>query len=396
VAESALLAALVAVGIAGYVGWRLGRRMQRAARRVGRRRLPADYLAGLNYVINEQPDRALEVFTRMVDVNTETVEIHFALGSLFRRRGEVDRAIRVHQGILDRPQLEPEQREQALLELAIDYLRAGLLDRSESLYLKLAESREHRFTALRALIGIYEQQHDWQQAINTHRQLASAGGAVQTGAIAHYHCELAEASRTSGQFDEARRLLREARREQRRFPRAAILRAEIARDAGDDALASRLLLLALEREPALLLEILPRLHACGRRLQTREPLDAAITALQRNRRPVHELASALILADVIEEPNALGAIRDYVLSDGLLRELAQPLDSTRGLDDDTLRRVARLLGRVLSRNPRYRCGECGFASHAWFWQCPGCKSWDSLKPQLAPAGQAAVAAAVGE
>ena len=166
--------------------------MQRAARRVGRRRLPADYLAGLNYVINEQPDRALEVFTRMVDVNTETVEIHFALGSLFRRRGEVDRAIRVHQGILDRPQLEPEQREQALLELAIDYLRAGLLDRSESLYLKLTESRPHRLAALRALIGIYEQQHDWQQAISVHRQLRTAGGIVQASAIAHYHCELAE------------------------------------------------------------------------------------------------------------------------------------------------------------------------------------------------------------
>ena len=112
--------------------------------------------------------------------------------------------------------------------------------------------------------------------------------------------------------------------------------------------------------------------------------------------PAHELASALILADVLEEPNALGAIRDYVLSDGLLRELAEPLDSSRGLDDDTLRRVARLLGRVLSRTPRYRCGECGFASQAWFWQCPGCKSWDSLKPQLASAGQAAVGAAVGE
>ncbi|HEY7379421.1 MAG TPA: tetratricopeptide repeat protein [Steroidobacteraceae bacterium] len=391
-ADSAFLIALSTV-VAGFVGWRLGKRVQRAAGRAARRRLPADYLAGLNYVINEQPDRALEVFTRMVDVNTETVEIHFALGSLFRRRGEVDRAIRIHQGILDRPQLEPAQREQALLELAVDYLRAGLLDRSENLYLKLTETRHHRLAALRALIGIYEQQHDWTQAISAHRQLGASGGGVQPSAIAHYHCELAELARASGRGEDARRLLREARREQRRFPRAAILRAEIARDAGDDALAVRLLLLALEREPALLLEVLSRLHACGRRMGTQEPLSAAISALQRGRRPAHEVACALILADAFEEPGALNAVRDYVLSDGLLRELAQPLDTTRGLDDDTLRRVARLLGRVLARSPRYRCGECGFASHAWFWQCPGCKSWDSLQPQLGAAGELAAAGA---
>src|SRR5262245_64086597 len=145
----AIVAVLLAA--AGFTGWYFGRLAQRAARRVARRRLPADYFTGLNFLINEQPDRAVEVFTRMVDVDRETVEIHFALGSLFRRRGEVDRAIRVHQNILDRPKLEPEQREQALMALAIDYLRAGLLDRSESLYLKLTESRQHRLTALRAL-----------------------------------------------------------------------------------------------------------------------------------------------------------------------------------------------------------------------------------------------------
>src|SRR5262245_52023312 len=132
----AIVAVLLAA--AGFTGWFLGRLTQRAARRVARRRLPADYFTGLNFLINEQPDRAVEVFTRMVDVDKETVEIHFALGSLFRRRGEVDRAIRVHQSILDRPKLDPVQREQALQELAIDFLRAGLLDRSEQLFVALA------------------------------------------------------------------------------------------------------------------------------------------------------------------------------------------------------------------------------------------------------------------
>ena len=194
---------------AGFTGWYVGRRAQRAARRRARRRLPADYFAGLNYLINEQPDRAVEVFTRMVDVDKETVEIHFALGSLFRRRGEVDRAIRVHQSILDRPKLDPEQRELALQELAVDYLRAGLLDHSETSVQVLAESDSHRLTALRSLTRIYEQQRDWQQAIVTHRMLAANGGPAQASAVAHYYCELAEAARMQGELDEARAHLRD-------------------------------------------------------------------------------------------------------------------------------------------------------------------------------------------
>ena len=287
----------------------------------------------------------------------------------------------MHQGILDRPQLEPEQREQALLELAVDYLRAGLLDRSESLYLKLAESRQHRLTALRALIGIYEQQHDWRQAINSHRQLASAGGAVHSGTIAHYHCELAEAARTSGQFEEgaplaARGASRATALSARRDPARGdcMMRVMTPWQCGSCCSPSSANLHCCWK-------YCHASHACGRRVANpRATFDAGIAALQRNRRlRGTSFGQRSDPADVIEEPNALGAIRDYVLSDGLLRELAQPLDSTRGLDDDTLRRVAKLLGRVLSRHPRYRCGECGFASHAWFWQCPGCKNWDSLQ-----------------
>ena len=167
---------------------------------------PADYLAGLNYVINEQPDRALEVFTRMVDVNTETVEIHFALGSLFRAPvarwiapfGSTREFSTAHSS-------SPSNASKQLLELAIDYLRARLLDRSESLYLKLAESRPHRLAALRALIGIYEQQHDWQQAISVHRQLRSRRRAL-CRRVRSPTTTVSSPSRagTSGQFERKR------------------------------------------------------------------------------------------------------------------------------------------------------------------------------------------------
>jgi lipopolysaccharide biosynthesis regulator YciM len=375
----AIVAVLLAA--AGFTGWYVGRRAQRTARRRARRRLPADYFAGLNYLINEQPDRAVEVFTRMVDVDKETVEIHFALGSLFRRRGEVDRAIRVHQSILDRPKLDPEQRELALQELAVDYLRAGLLDHSERLFQALTESDSHRVTALRSLTRIYEQQRDWQQAIVTHRMLAANGGLAQASAVAHYYCELAEAARMQGQLDEARAHLRAARREQRRFPRAAMVRAELAQAAGDFVLATKLLRIALKRSPVLLFEVLPRLEATCQRLGNREALDRVIDSWRRDRRRQAELAQALILTDVLEGDTALAAVREYLMGDNVLHELLQPMLSGPEPAPETWRRMARLLARVLGRGARYQCSECGFGGKTWFWQCPACKTWDSLRPQ---------------
>ncbi len=378
----AIVAILLAA--AGFTGWYVGRRAQRAARRQARRRLPADYFAGLNFLINEQPDRAVEVFTRMVDVDKETVEIHFALGSLFRRRGEVDRAIRVHQNILDRPKLDPEQRELALLELAIDYLRAGLLDHSERLFQALLESDTYRITALRSLTRIYEQQRDWEQAIATHRQLEASGGEAPSSAIAHYYCELAEAARAQGNVDEARAHLRSARRERRRFSRSAMVRAELASAAGEFVLASRLLRIALKRSPVLIFEVLPRLQKVCERLGNDEPLEAVIATWNRDRKRQTELAQALILTDVLKTPTALAAVREYILGDSILQELLQPLISTAELPPETWRRMARVLARVLGRGPRYQCRECGFGSQAWFWQCPGCKAWDSMHPHVTP------------
>jgi lipopolysaccharide biosynthesis regulator YciM len=386
--DSPLLVALLVAG-AGILGWYLGRRAQRSAPPRARRDLPADYFAGLNYLINEQPDRAVEVFTRMLDVDSETVEIHFALGSLFRRRGEVDRAIRIHQSILDRPALDSSQREQAMLELAVDYLRAGLLDRSEQLFQRLTTSQTHRVAALRSLTRIYEQQRDWRQAIAAHRHLDASGGDSQPTAIAHYLCELAEGALAQGDVEEARRLLRESRRERRRFPRAAMMRAAIAQASGDDALAIKLLSIALQRQPVLLIEVLPRLQASSRRLGNPQAFATALSLSRRDVQQQRELAQSLILADVMDHPAALGVVRDYLASDGLLREFVAPLDRVEKLDDQSLLRVARLLGRILGRGPRYQCSECGFAGQTWFWQCPGCKTWDSLGTQFADVGSSA-------
>src|ERR1700684_2618378 len=160
-----VIGALVLGILAGHFGW--GKRWPGPLSK-----LHPDYLTGLDYLVSEQPDRALDVFLRMMDANADTIETHFALGALYRRRGEVERAIRIHQNLLSREALAPEHREQAMLALAQDYLRAGLLDRAERLFQQVSEVPRLRVSALDALRLVYERQHDWSQALGTYRQLA--------------------------------------------------------------------------------------------------------------------------------------------------------------------------------------------------------------------------------
>src|SRR5580704_13462693 len=218
-AWSLILAALVIGILAGHFGW--GKRWPRAFGK-----LHPDYLTGLDYLVSEQPDRALDMFLKLMDANADTIETHFALGALYRRRGEVERAIRIHQNLLAREGLAPEHREQALLALAQDYLRAGLLDRAEALFLQVSEVPRLRASALSALRGVYERQHEWQQALDVYRELARAKAAPPRTTAAHYLCELAALAIERDDIPAARNFLREARREAAPFPRAALLRAE--------------------------------------------------------------------------------------------------------------------------------------------------------------------------
>src|SRR5712672_1595487 len=197
-----VLAALVLGILAGHFGW--GKRWPGPLSK-----LHPDYLTGLDYLVTEQPDRALDMFLKLMDANAETIETHFALGSLYRRRGEVERAIRIHQNLLARESLAPEHREQALLALAQDYLRAGLLDRAEVLFQQVSEVPRLRVSALDALRGVYERQHDWQQALGTYRQLARIKSAPARSVAAHYLCELASVAIERGDFESAHHWLRD-------------------------------------------------------------------------------------------------------------------------------------------------------------------------------------------
>ena len=361
-----VVAALVLGILAGHFGW--GKRWPGPLSK-----LHPDYLTGLDYLVTEQPDRALDMFLKLMDANADTIETHFALGSLYRRRGEVERAIRIHQNLLARATLAPEHREQALLALAQDYLRAGLLDRAEGLFQQVSEVPRLRASALDALRLVYERQHDWQQALGVYRQLARLKAAPARVVAAHYLCELATLAIERGDTAEARRLLREARAEATPFPRAALLRAQIAERDAHPELAVRLRRLALTEAPELLQDELPQLL----RLVAPQARDAVLgeLAAQAESRDFNEskrLVFAAIAADLAGAPPLRALIEKVFAEDPTLQAVWRA-------DPAQFDRTAREIGALLAHAEKYRCNECGFSGRSFYWHCPACHSWASFE-----------------
>lgn len=360
----AVLAALIVGILAGHFGW--GRRWRGPFGK-----LHPDYLTGLDYLVTEQPDRALDMFLKLMDANADTIETHFALGSLYRRRGEVERAIRIHQTLLAREDLAPEHREQALLALAQDYLRSGLLDRAEELFQQVSEVPRLRAIALESLRGVYERQHEWQQALDTYRQLARIKAAPPKFVAAHYLCELASLALERGESSEARSLLRMARQEVAPFPRAAVLRAQIAERDAEPELATRLLRGALNEAPKLLQDELPHLlRLVGP--ERRDLVLGELVALAESRHvdELKRLAFAAIAADLATAAPLRPVIERVFKTDATLNAVWQAAGGQ-------FERIALEVGALLSQAEKYRCGECGFAGRNFYWHCPACQSWDS-------------------
>jgi lipopolysaccharide biosynthesis regulator YciM len=364
------IAALVIGILAGHFGW--GMRWPGSLSK-----LHPDYLTGLDYLVTEQPDLALDMFLKLMDANADTIETHFSLGSLYRRRGEVERAIRIHQNLLAREKLAPEHREQALLALAQDYLRAGLLDRAEGLFQQVSEVPRLRASALDSLRGVYERQHEWQQALDVYRLLARIKAAPPRLVSAHYLCELAGLAIERGEMDTARRLLRDARAEISPFPRAAVLRAQIAERDADFGLAIRLLRTALREAPKLMQEELPHLL----RLVAPDARDAVLVELvaqaeSRNLDELKRLVFAAISAGLTDAAPLRAPIEKIFAQDATLQAVWRSSDARRG----DAQRIAHEIGALLAHAEKYRCNECGFAGRNFYWHCPACHAWDSFEP----------------
>lgn len=381
-----LLAGLLFVAAAlGYFFARFGDDEEEAAETPEPARLNADYIKGLNFLLNEQNDQALEVFMRMAEVDDETLETHFALGSLFRRRGEVDRAIRIHQNIVGRPNLSPVHREHALESLAEDYLGAGLFDRAEKLFIELRESGQYRSKAMQKLVRIYEVTHDWEQAIDVYRELELVDKEFDAGSqVAHYYCELAEHAVQAQDFGKARELLAKAAKEPRQTVRTQLALADLARQSGDYAGAVADYRKVMDAEPRLIGEVIPSLAESCRQLDDQALLSTILTELREK----DALASKVIAMAAIHDRHiqnvvALECLWDYISADKILAQLVgadQLAESTQEERMEAVTRVRQGLATLFSATHRYRCNECGYVTSLPLWQCPSCRSWETVVP----------------
>lgn len=351
------------------------------------RALPMSYFKGLNFLLNEQPDKAIEAFIEVVKVDPETIELHFALGSLFRRRGEVDRAIRMHQNLVERADLAQEQRLHALHELAQDYLKAGLLDRAEELFLKL-DGTAHAESALRFLLEIYEQEKDWRKAIQVAEKLEAVTGRSHQKEIANFCCEMAGAEIMQSQPERARPQLAEALAHHRLCVRANILLGDLELAVGNPAAAIDAWKRIESQNPAYLALVAERLLAAFRKegrveeglnllrgyLNKYPSLDLLNSAFQGTLESAGaEPAYRLVSDELRRNPTLLGL--DKLLEAQLLDA---PIERRRDLE--LIKELVHAHTRGLAM---YKCDSCGFRGRQFYWHCPACGGWETYSPRRA-------------
>lgn len=378
---------LLLIPAAIAIGWLLGRRGGEIKGGAKISRLSNTYFRGLNYLLNEQQDKALEIFLQIAEVDKETVETQFALGHLFRRRGEVDRAIRLHQNLVARTGLSEEQKTRAVLELGEDYMRAGLLDRAETLFNDLVQMGVHAPKALQQLIAIYQSERDWQQAIVYALKYEQITGEVMGDSIAHYHCELAEKHVHEGNLKTARDRIAAAYSSDSQCVRAGMIEGRLDLLENNDAGAIRAFERVARHDVDYLPEILPQLMECYER---RAELMRARGFLQEVIEQYAGVTPLLALTDLIERDEGPMAAQEFLAKQLLQRPsvrgeavllekaVANPGDEP----VETLKILKQITDQLLVRSANYRCVNCGFGARAHHWQCPSCKHWGSVKPLL--------------
>ncbi|WP_018410059.1 lipopolysaccharide assembly protein LapB [Methyloversatilis thermotolerans] len=349
------------------------------------RALPKSYFAGLNFLLNEQPDRAIDSFIEATSKDPQTVELQFALGNLFRRRGETDRAIQIHQALASRDDVRADQRLAARLELGLDFLKAGLLDRAEEVFVGLRGSALDT-EALHHLLDIYQQEKEWRKAIEIAKVLPETESHRAQKDIAQFLCELATHALAQSRLDDARALLEEALSTHRKCVRALMLLGDVA--AADQRLEQAIdCWQRIEQQnPVYLALVAARLADAYRRLgRERQGITLLKSYLERH--------ASLDLLDVVfkeeldaEGPSgALTLVREELRRnptllglDKLLEAQMQTLPPEARTDSDLMKNIIHAHTR---RVARYRCDHCGFKARQFHWRCPACGGWETYPPK---------------
>lgn len=371
---------------AAWSGWWVANRNNQDKNPNVTNRLSREYVVGLNYLLNEQSDKAVDIFIKLLEVDSDTVETHLALGSLFRRRGEVDRAIRIHQNLIARPQLSILQRKEALMALGQDYMSAGVFDRSERIFLEVVEIGGSRETSsLQGLLAIYQQEKAWEKALDVIKKLEISTGNSLHQQAAHYYCEMATQALKVNAIDRAVYCIKQAMNVDPESVRASLMNANIEMKEGRYKQAIRSLKKVPLQDAEFLTEIIEPLVFCHKELDL---MPDCINYLEQTLAEHPRATVIFVIAEYLRQSKNMDTAIDFVADNlsrhpsirGLNRLIYWHLESAHGKVRDKLQMLYDITSKFLDNKPVYRCGQCGFGGKHLHWHCPSCKQWGKMKP----------------
>ena len=372
--------------VAAAYGWYMGRRSAQQSKQDDASRLSRDYVTGVNFLLSNQQDKAVDLFLDMLKEDTGTVEAHLTLGNLFRSRGEVDRAIRIHQSLMESASLTYDQRLLAVQQLGRDYMAAGLYDRAEGMFKQLVDETDFRLGALQQLLQIYQSTSDWQSAIEVAERLVKLGKEKHRGEIANFWCELALQQMAGNDLDKAMALLKKGAAADKNSARVSIMMGRVWMEKGDYAKAVESLERVIEQDKELVGETLEMLQTCYQQLGKIDEWEAFL------RRCADENTGAtadLMLAQILEQREGIESAQNYVTPQlerhPTMRVFHKLIDyhineAEEGRAKQSLGVLRQMVGEQVRSKPRYRCQKCGFTAHTLYWHCPSCRSWSTIKP----------------
>lgn len=370
--------------VAAFYGWYMGVRSVHQKKQKKENKLSRDYVKGLNFLLSDQPDKAVDHFIALLEVDNETIETHLALGNLFRQRGEVERSIRIHQNLIARPSLTREQRDLALLQLGRDFYQAGLFDRSEEIFIQLKDSPEYKQVALENLLKIYQQLKDWQEAVSVTEMLNRIGnGKVKRRTLSYLYCSLATDE------DDEKQQVKLYKKALTTFP--ACIKASLAlSDYYQRVNKTDKALLILQSIPDVDIDfsevVLERLLILHQQLGSEEEL---INYLYRIISLGAGASSVILLSKLIAQFRSVEKAQAFMLQElrrnptmkGFNQLMTYHLTLSEAASEvESLSFLQKLVAEQIKLRPQYRCQKCGYSSNKLYWLCPSCKTWGRIKP----------------
>ena len=372
--------------IAAAYGWYMGDRNAKQKYLNQSNRLSREYVDGLNFLLSNQKDKAVDLFLDMLKEDDGTLEAHLTLGNLFRSRGEVDRAIRIHQALMESPSLTFEQRLLAIQQLGRDYMSAGFYDRAEEMFLQLIDEEDFQQYALQQLIIIYQSTSEWNNAINAATRLVKLGKVNYKIEIAQFYCELAVIAISNNDLDQAYNLLKKSAAADNNCARTSLMLGRVLMSQDKCEQAIECFEKILHQDKAFIGEALPLLKACYAKLNQPQQFKQFLEiCVQQDTGNVAEL----MLADMVEKDNGLDAAQYYLYREllkhpnlkGFYRLMDYHVaDAEQGKAKESLLLLRNMVGEQIKSVPNYRCQKCGFTVNTLYWLCPGCRSWSTIKP----------------